>query len=327
MRNKLKNYNKQSVINDYLNKFSLNEIKSKHNISITMIYKLLDTYDIKRRGGGREYFFNQNYFDIIDSPDKAYFLGWLYSDGNNFPSTGAIQLKIQEEDINILRIFCNYINQPLKAIKIQVRKDAKNQACLGLCSMYMSKSLVEKGVMKNKTFLLRFPTEEQVPKELIHHFIRGYFDGDGCIQSYTGKKSKSPDYHFIISGGKHILEGIQKEMVEQLNLKQNKLIKNKSIFSLHYGGNCQVMTVKEWLYKDCGDLFLQRKRDKFEQVRIFIPNAKSCLFCGKIAIAKELCQNHYMTFKYYQNLKEYNMVEFKEFFKQKTIDKLLNKLK
>ena len=44
--------------------------------------------------------------------------------------------------------------------------------------------LIDKGCFRNKTKILKFPTEDQVPKHLIHHFIRGYIDGDGSISYY-----------------------------------------------------------------------------------------------------------------------------------------------
>lgn len=41
--------------------------------------------------------------------------------------------------------------------------------------------LKQLGCIERKSLILKFPTEEQVPFDLLHHFIRGYFDGDGSI--------------------------------------------------------------------------------------------------------------------------------------------------
>lgn len=41
--------------------------------------------------------------------------------------------------------------------------------------------LINKGCGINKSLILKFPDETQVPQNLISHFIRGYFDGDGCV--------------------------------------------------------------------------------------------------------------------------------------------------
>lgn len=45
----------------------------------------------------------------------------------------------------------------------------------------MSSDIAKIGGIKCKTHLLTFPSINVLPYELIPHFIRGYFDGDGCI--------------------------------------------------------------------------------------------------------------------------------------------------
>ena len=45
----------------------------------------------------------------------------------------------------------------------------------------MSSDIAKAGAMQCKTHLLTFPSTNILPHELISHFIRGYFDGDGCI--------------------------------------------------------------------------------------------------------------------------------------------------
>ena len=61
----------------------------------------------------------------------------------------------------------------------------------------MTNSLIEKGCVPNKTRHILFPAEDQVPKELLSHFIRGYYDGNGsfvfnkgqCSISFTGQRN------------------------------------------------------------------------------------------------------------------------------------------
>lgn len=62
----------------------------------------------------KKYTFNKNYFEKIDSEDKAYFLGLLYADGCNSTSAtqnhASIVLNLQEGDKEILEKFMKYIN-------------------------------------------------------------------------------------------------------------------------------------------------------------------------------------------------------------------------
>lgn len=262
MKGKLKYIDKSEII-DFYNNHSIKETTEKYNISSAMLYKLVNSLKAIKKYG-RVHNFDQNYFEDINSPDKAYFLGWLYSDGNNFPSTGKIQLKLQINDVDILKLFAKYTNHNLQSISFNKRPIGKDQCTLRFCSMKMSKDLIEKGVVKAKSLILKFP--DFIPDKLYNHFIRGIFDGDGCITSYLGKKDKNPNYQFIISGNRSIVEGVQNILVNKLQLSRNKLIENKSIFNLCYGGNKQVKKIYEWLYKDCEDLYLKRKKDKFEQL-------------------------------------------------------------
>jgi len=261
-------YDTELLCKDYLDDIlTLPNIAKKHAISVATIYDVLRKNGLSvKRQDNRKNVFNYNYFDEINSSDKAYFLGFLYADGNNYPETYTIQLKLKEDDINILKTFINYIansEYPLKGVN---RKEGHKQCNLILSNKHTSNKLIEKGLIKNKTFFIEFPTEEQVPKHLIHHFIRGYFDGDGCIQSYLSKKSKNPDYSFIISGSYQFLDKCQDILIEQLQLRKTKLTKVKSIYNMCYGGNNQVIAIYNWLYKDCDDLYLTRKKEKFEEL-------------------------------------------------------------
>jgi hypothetical protein len=106
---------------------------------------------------------------------------------------------------------------------------------------------------------LKFP---KLRKDLIRHFIRGYFDGDGCI-SQSGKYPM-----FSIVSTKNFLTSIQNILVKNLGLSKTKFMirhpKNgNNIRTLMYGsyGNC--IPIYHYLYDDAS-IFLKRKRDKFK---------------------------------------------------------------
>lgn len=52
----------------------------------------------------------------------------------------------------------------------------------------MCKDISTLGAIKNKSLTLTFPSDDIVPKKFKRDFIRGYFDGDGCI--WNGKRKK-----------------------------------------------------------------------------------------------------------------------------------------
>ena len=122
----------------------------------------------------RKYYFDENYFENIDTEDKAYFLGLLMADGYVATSERFVTIALKESDVEILNKF-------KKAIKSEAPLSNKKnctQKVLTLCSKKLVNDLKNLGMTRNKTFTLKFPN---IQEEYIRHFIRGYFDGDGYI--------------------------------------------------------------------------------------------------------------------------------------------------
>ncbi|HEX5186476.1 MAG TPA: hypothetical protein VFV86_06260, partial [Nitrososphaeraceae archaeon] len=164
-----------------------------YNVTVATINDILFKLGISKPlqgNGARKYSFNYNYFDIIDTEDKAYFLGLLYADGNNCNKRGVVRLELQSSDVNILEKFNKYIDNH-KPIRY-TNKHNYNKAEIELVSKSFSFQLSKLGCVPNKSLILRFPTEYQVPYDLTHHFVRGYFDGDGCLSSSIPKRCTTP---------------------------------------------------------------------------------------------------------------------------------------
>lgn len=88
---------------------------------------------------------------------------------------------------------------------------------IAIYSKELAMDLIKLGCFQNKSLILKFPTEQQVPKHLIHHFMRGYFDGDGCVTSGQGQ------LRFSVIGTKLFLEKYEDHLLKQLNrTKSNK---------------------------------------------------------------------------------------------------------
>jgi hypothetical protein len=134
--------------------------------------------------------FNDDYFETIDTEDKAYFLGLLFADGNIYTARNRVQITLANEDAYILQTFAKAIGYTGK-----MYIDREKYSKLILPSKKMCEDLTKLGCTPNKSLTLEFPTE--VPNELLHHFIRGYFDGDGHISK--NKKLVNPYYHINIT--------------------------------------------------------------------------------------------------------------------------------
>lgn len=132
--------------------------------------------------------YDECYFDKIDSHEKAYWLGFLYADGY-VTTDHRWGLELQSEDIEHMQNLLNAFDANLK-IKTRERKCAIS--CLfQIKNTHMFNSLVNNGVIPNKTAKLSFPSETVLKKDYYPDFIRGFFDGDGTAVSYVNKKTGS----------------------------------------------------------------------------------------------------------------------------------------
>ena len=233
--------------------------------------KRKELYREKLSRAFKKYQLNHNKFDIIDTEEKAYWLGWYMTDGYNHESKSAIALRLQTEDIEILEKLKLFLETDIPIYTLK-RKDSKGfereYVELNICSVHMSKSLAKLGVTQNKMHNKSIPN---IQEDLIRHFIRGYFDGDGCI-SVTSRRDrregKSLTYQVNFTGNIEPLTFIKNFIAKELNLHDRKLSKPRNLtYTLHYGGRNICYKILDWLYKDA-TIYLKRKHDKYMKYRI-----------------------------------------------------------
>ncbi len=118
------------------------------------------------------------------------------------------------------------------------------------------------GVVARKSLIYSCP-KEIINHKLFHHFMRGYFDGDGCVSL----DSNTNNLHFQLLGTFDFLTAC-KEIFENKLISNNitQLVKRNNIYELNYGGNILTKRIYDYLYKDAKS-YLQRKYDKFQHVQ------------------------------------------------------------
>ena len=201
--------------------------------------------------------FNDDYFETIDTEDKAYFLGLLFADGNVYTARHRVQITLANEDAYILKAFANCIQYTGK-----MYIDREKYSKLILPSKKMCTDLTRLGCTPNKSLTLQFPTE--VPNDLMHHFIRGYFDGDGHIS--RDKKLVNAYYHINMTSTEEFIV-VLKNILTENNIDTGnsyKRYKNKEV-SAHtvYVKNKSAKNFIDYIYSNA-TLFLTRKYKIYE---------------------------------------------------------------
>ena len=200
-------------------------------------------------------------YNALTEPNKAYILGLLYADGCNHLSHNSITLSLQESDLSILKSIKKELNYegPIRFVEKNKKNFRhKNQYVLCINDEYMSKQLERLGMVNAKSLKLLWPTF--LPKDLISHFVRGYFDGDGCVW-YDKKRNKCETQ---ICGTRNFCENLSiilSNMSCKNSIKHPKQC-NENTVVLQTKGNKSSYQILSWIYQD-SDLKLDRKYQKY----------------------------------------------------------------
>lgn len=255
----------ESIIELYNQNLTIVEIAEKLGCSYSNIGKRLKKAGIsykrdysKRRLPSRvnRHKINEDFFETINSESKAYFLGLMYSDGS--VSRNTFYLKLKDEDI-ILKfrdaLECDY---PVKRISY----GGYDAYILVVNSQTSCNNLIKQGCFINKTKIIRLP---KLKEDLYKHFIRGFFDGDGCLQL------QDKIYHCrfdLASASKEFLEDVRP--IITTHAKTNGYLgkeTNYDVWHLNYSGH-QVVQILDWLYKD-SNYYLIRKYNKYQILKSY----------------------------------------------------------
>jgi hypothetical protein len=211
----------------------------------------------------RQYRIDENFFEKIDTKNKAYILGFLLADGHRCKNVKQIRLKLQEQDKEILekiKIAMNY-DKPLNYEKRKLITH-QNTYSLIICNSKICDDLENFGIVKNKTFDITIPN---ISDELFIDLFRGYFDGDGWISIYD-RKFILPElgiigeYNFILSIKEKIKELYNIESYIKTDKRHDNRIKSLVIRKLD-----DIRKIHQIMYAN-DSLSLNRKNNKFNEI-------------------------------------------------------------
>lgn len=210
----------------------------------------------------RKYEINENYFDAIDTEEKAYMLGFLYADGYNNVERHEVKIRLSKIDEEILIKFRDILYPHKDKPLYYQSRNGHDYSELYVFSKHVSDMLNKWGCCQAKSFNLEFPYF--LNKNLYHHFIRGVFDGDGCI-CCTTLKSGEHKTAFSIIGYRPFMASINHIIAESCGLNENKLIdykgKDERIATVVFSGCKQCIKIRDYLYNNA-TIYLERKHEK-----------------------------------------------------------------
>lgn len=238
---------------------SIKEMAKELNVSISAISRRCKALNLKVPNHHNSLKFDNTVFDSIDTEEKAYWLGFLYADGNVHNTANIISLSLKISDIAHLEKFKTFLNATAKIVTTKIKVNNKfYEICkFSVCNKYFKEQLISLGCIPKKSLILKFPkTEIFQNKNLIYDFIRGYVDGDGCLTF-----SKNGRLNLSILGTKEFLESLSNYFPGKFkSIYRAKRLKTNVWTISNCGAHADDVTYK--LYANA-KIYLDRKYERF----------------------------------------------------------------
>lgn len=265
-----KQINKEKIIELYNKGYTLIKIGNFFGFkSDGPIKKILknEGFNLSLRKGSnsRRKSLNEDYFNVIDTPNKAYVLGWVISDGYVTKNKLVFGLK----DLEILEFIKKELDSNHKISESlfydKRTKKTYKQYRLQICSKKISESLNKLGLFQSKSFTVGLPV---ISKDLYSHLIRGIFDGDGYIgKGKNGVNNIYPRFSLIAS------QNLYDSLIPIFNslkivLKKPSLVAEKngdSILKILIYRKKDLRIFFNYIYGDGNVPKLERKYNKFKE--------------------------------------------------------------
>lgn len=202
---------------------------------------------------------NKESFKIIDTEEKAYWLGFLYADGNikNDPLRRSYRIDltlgiVDKDHVLKFRNFMTSNAKPYHSLKTDCFR-------VNICSKEIVEDITKLGCYPAKSLTIKYPTVDQVPLDLQHHFIRGLFDGDGGLSFRTVGNG----INVYLIGTYEILKGVNDFYNFRSSIKLKVKDSGKNTYQVRYL-NEEANILLNSMYNNC-TISLDRKKLKYEE--------------------------------------------------------------
>ena len=220
-----------------------------------------------------KYSYNQDFFENILSEEQAYWLGFFYADGyiTHSDRNWECSIELQVGDLGHLKKLnksvCGNVQPSIKRKKRNYIDKEYDVAFIRFYSKKMFNDLKEHGCVERKSDKIQMPN---LIKELIWHFLRGFFDGDGCLVLNKSRNALKCDF---CSSSIVMLNQIKEFLYSEgiysyINLQQE----NRGVFKstmpnyrLYISGLENSLIFCQKLY-DNANIYLDRKFDKYHRI-------------------------------------------------------------
>jgi intein/homing endonuclease len=196
----------------------------------------------------------------------AYVLGYLYADGSledaSYLRGKYIRVTSTDKE-SILRIKKLLGSAHTVVILSPTGAHGKERYFLRIGNKKIYEQLTQFGLHPNKSKTITMPV---IPKKFLSDFVRGYFDGDGCV--YLEKNPSNKNLYkrmrvIFTSGSRGFLTTLSQVIEKQTGISGDVLRGYNNAFQLRYNTRNSTM-ISDFMYARANGVYLERKAHKFE---------------------------------------------------------------
>lgn len=218
-------------------------------------WRLHGSTDERPKGNfDRRYALDEGYFDAIDTPDKAYWLGFIAGDGC-VRERGILAVSLAAKD-------CAHLERLKAALRTEApvrlytgksgRREGKRNAALFIHSRHLSDALVLHGITPRKSLTLQ---AWGGPDDLMRHYWRGLIDADGTIMAVRNQ------WQVSLVGSRSVVRGFAewtRSLAPEIAAQPSQV---GNIWKFAVRGRVRCRLVAHALYDDCSTA-LARKAER-----------------------------------------------------------------
>lgn len=238
------------VIERYNNSESVHKICKEMKLYPSKVNFILSKNKIEEISSSKRYNINLNedYFENIDSNEKAYWLGFLITDGC-VSKGNAISLTLHKKDRHILEVLEKDLG-----VENKIKDFNKEYVRFMFCCKKMVNDLEKYGIVKNKTTTVTLPN---IDDKYLPSLLRGCIDGDGGISKHY--RNGKYEYELSFCGNKNCVMAFNEKIKLLTSLKERNITKNNSIWRVRWFSKKEILLILKTLYHECGEHKLIRK--------------------------------------------------------------------
>jgi hypothetical protein len=200
-------------------------------------------------------------FDTIDEY-SAYWAGYLAADGC-ISDNNDLYLCIHSDDIAQVENFRDFLGSNHS---IGINTDKYSRCTFGVkIPDNMAESLLDKfGITPRKSLTYMYPPDLS-KSSYFSHFLRGYFDGDGCIcESFSNSNSNLATLYVTIIGSKTFIEQLSQDISNLIPEVSFTIQEKDATKTIKFCTNSS-FKILDYMYKDA-EVYLYRKYEKYKNI-------------------------------------------------------------